>query len=216
MKQLRIIGAVLGAIVVLSAIASATASAAAPEFSAGAAGTKFTGKSGAGTLSTKAKGTVSCTADTVTGELTGTTKKQGKATVKFTGCTAFGIFGATSLGTGHSSGEIEVEGELELCYINKTTKEVGVLTKVIKPAHFEVAGKLLVVTGDQVGVITPINTKTKNYTIKYKQASGVPSPKGCEGLTETLLTAENGGTAEGSAEETEEKTEFATEQTLIA
>jgi hypothetical protein len=216
MRQMKILGAVFFAVVALTAIASATASAAAPEFNPGAAGTKFTGTSGAGTLSTAAKGIIECTADTVSGELTGATKKQATATISFTGCKAFGFIGAKSLGD--AEGTILVKANLELCYINKANKEVGVLTEPSEPVHVEVAGKLLKITGDAVGAITPVNLKGKKFSIVYKQKGGVQEPAGCEGKTENLKVQENEtGAIENAGEATTESTEFTTiEQTLVA
>jgi hypothetical protein len=201
------------AVVALSAIATASASAALPEFEPGKAGEKFTGTSGSGTLASP-KGTIECTADKVTGETTGTTKKTATATVTFTGCKVFGIIGAHSLGD--AEGTILTKVALELCYINKTNKEVGALTEVTSPVHIEVAGKLVEVTGDQVAAVTPVNTKTKTFKLVYKEKSNKGEPAGCEGKTETLKTSENEGTAENSGEATEETTTYEKEQTLKA
>lgn len=213
MRQLKIVGAVLGTVFALSAIASATASAALPEFNPGTAGTKLTGTSGSGTLLTATKGIIECTSDTVSGELTG--KKTGKATVTFKGCSAFGFLGAKSLGD--AEGVILTKVALELCYINKAKKEVGVLTEVTEPVHVEVAGKLLKITGDAVGKITPVNTKTKKFKLEYKQKGGTQEPAGCEGKTENLKVEENeNGKVENAGEATTEESETSVEQTLEA
>jgi hypothetical protein len=213
MKQIKMLGAAIVAVVALSVVASATASAALPEFTPGAKGTTFTGTSGAGTLQSLG-GTIECTSDTVTGVLTG--PKTGTATIAFKGCSAFTIFGAKSLDS-KNAGEILTSVNLELCYINKAKKEVGILTEVAKTVHIEVAGKLIEITGDAVGVITPINTKTTKFAIAYKGKGDNQEPAGCEGKTENLLAKENEkGVFENSSETTTEETVFATAQTLSA
>jgi hypothetical protein len=207
-KRLKatIIAAIL-AVLAVSAIASATATAAAPEFLPGAAGTQFTGKSGAGTLSSPS-GSIECTGDTTTGELTGATKKQGLVSIDFTGCKAFGLINAHSLGDSGST--ILAHAELELCFIKSTSPlEVGVLTLVL-PLHIEVGTELLEVTGDAVGKITPLNTSTKVYSIAYKETNTKQEPAGCEGQTESLKTSKNEGTAVNSGEQTTEETTFTT------
>jgi hypothetical protein len=215
MRRTNILKTTFVAIIAVSAIMSATASAALPEFTPGAAGTKFTGKSGAGTLSTAAKGIIECGTDQVAGELIGTTKKEAIATITFKSCKAFGILGTKSLGD--VEGTILAKVELELCYINKAKKEVGMLTELAETVHVEVAGKLLKISGDAVGAITPVNIKGKNFTITYKQKGGTQEPSGCEGKTENYEVQENEtGPVEKAGEETTETTEFTIEQTLVA
>jgi hypothetical protein len=209
------IGVLVAAVAALSAVAATSAMASLPEFSPGAAGTTLKGTSKAGHLEIKGEPPISCESDTVTGELTGTTKKEGTATVDFSKCTAFSIFGAHSLED--SEGTILVKAKLKLCFINEAKEEVGVLTK-IEPVHIEVAGKLIVVTGDQVGRITPTKKSQKGtYTIEYKQSGGVPTPAGCEGEKEHFSSEINeSGKLIESGEETKEEGEFSTAQELKA
>jgi len=223
MQRFKLLGVAILAVVALSAIASASASAAElPEFLPGNAGEKFTGTSGAGTLEVNALEKITCSSDTVTGENVGTTKKEASATVTFKGCSAFGIAGAKSLG--EAEGTIVAHVKLKLCYINISTKEPGVLTKVEKPVHIEVAGKLLVVEGDQVAKISPSNTKTKEFKLTYEESGGKPKPDGCqvekekkvELLNEHLTTAVNEGTPVESGEQTVETTTYTNAQTLDA
>jgi hypothetical protein len=214
MQRAKLLVVAMLAVVALSAVATATATAALPELLPGNAGEKFTGKSGSGTLEVPGEGTIVCKEDSVTGENTGTTKKEAKATVTFKGCTAFGFIGAKSLGD--AEGTILVTAALKLCYINKANKEVGVLTKISSPVHIEVAGKLIVVEGDQVARITPINTSTTKYTLKYEQSAGSPKPAGCEGETESYKASVNEGTAKASGEATSEETTYEKAQTLDA
>jgi hypothetical protein len=214
MQKIKLLGAAIIAVVALSAIASATASAALPEFLPGNAGEKFTGTSPSGTLEINALEKITCSSDAVAGENVGTTKKEASATVTFKGCSAFGIAGAKSLG--EAEGTIVAKVKLKLCYINAAKKEVGVLTKVASPVHIEVGGKLVVVEGDQVGKITPVNTKTKTYKLSYEESGGKPKPEGCEGEKEHLTSAVNEGAAKESGEATTETTTYEKEQTLDA
>jgi hypothetical protein len=159
-------------------------------------------------------GTIECTSDTVSGELTG--PEAGTATITFKSCSAFTIFGAKSLDA-KNSGEIIAHVKLLLCYINKANKEVGVLTEVTKPVHVEVSGKLIEIIGDAVGAITPINKSTTKFNLVYKQKGGTQEPAGCEGKTENLLAKENeAGEFKNAGEQTTEETEFTIAQTLSA
>jgi hypothetical protein len=217
MHRIKLVGLAILAVLALSAFASATASAEDPEFSPGAEGTPFEGTSGKGTL-TASGGTITCEKDTTKGELT-TEHKLANATVDFSECSAFSIFGAKSLED--KEGVILVKVNLHLCYINKAKKEVGVLTEVTSKdakegkevgIHVEVAGKLIEIKGDQVGQITPVNTATKEFNLTYKNP-----PVQCEGKTEHLLAQENEkGEYKEAFEATTEKVKFTTAQTLIA
>ncbi|HTZ86071.1 MAG TPA: hypothetical protein VL988_09470 [Solirubrobacteraceae bacterium] len=193
---------------------AASAYATLPEFLPGNAGEKFTASGGVGLLEISALEKVSCLTSTASGENVGTSKKEATATVTFKGCSAFGIAGAKSLG--EAEGTIVAKVKLKLCYINKTNKEVGELTKISFPVHIEVAGKLLVVEGDQVSSIGPPNTKTKTYTLTYMEGTGKPDPEGCEGEKEHFVAAINEGAFKEAGEETTETISYAAEQTLDA
>lgn len=217
MRRIKLMGLAIFAVVALSAFAAATASAEDPEFSPGAEGSTFEGTSGEGTL-TATGGTIVCKKDSTKGELT-TEHKLANATVDFSECAAFSIFGAHTLED--KEGIILVKVNLHLCYINKAKKEVGVLTEITSKdakegkevgIHVEVAGKLIEIKGDQVGQITPVNTDTKEFNIIYKNP-----PVQCEGKTEHLLAQENEkGAFENAFEATTEKVKFAELQTLVA
>lgn len=210
MRKLKVVMMALVAIVALSGIATATASAEPPEFLPGKAEEKFKGTSGTGTLEVPGEGPITCKSDSVTGENVGTNKKEAKATVTFEGCTVFGFIGAHSLDS-KKEGQIIVHAKLLLCYINKANHEVGVLTE-IEPVHIEVAGKLIIVTGDQVGALKEV--KTSVFTITYKQSKGKPTPEGCEGKKEHYSASINEGTSKESGEETTEETTYEKTQTL--
>lgn len=224
MRHVKILGVMLVTMVALSGIASATALAEEPEFTPGAAGTKFTGTGGKGKLEVKGEAPVECEKTAASGEIVGATKKEASATVTFSECTAFFFFGAHTLKD--AEGIIKVKAHLKLCIIKfGAPLEVGVLTKLDEPAHIEVAGKLLAVTGDQVAKITPVGKKTKTFELVYAQAGGVPKPAGCAKLNakkesetenETYLTEINeSGKLIPSGEEATVKAEFAVEQTLL-
>jgi hypothetical protein len=206
MYKPKLLGVAIIATIALSAIASATASAALPEFLPGAAGTKFTGTGGPSTLATEKKGTFECKSDTASGELT-TEKKLAIQTDDFKECKVLGIFGAHSLED--TEGIILVKSKLHLCYINKAKKEVGLLTE-LTPVHVEIAGKLLVVKGDQVAQITPVNVNTKEYKKVYKPGTQ------CEGLKETLEVSENEGAFEPASLTATFAVTFAVSETLDA
>jgi hypothetical protein len=219
MRRLKIMGTAIIAVVALSAIASATASAAMPEFLPGNAGEKFTGTSKSGTLEVPGQGTIVCESDQVTGENVGTTKKEALALVSFLGCSVFGFIGAKSLGD--AEGTILVHAELKLCFINLKPLEAGVLTKIL-PVHIEVAGKLLLVEGDQVAKISPANEKTTKFKLTYEQKEGKPKPEGClnekdevEKEHYTTVINEKGAALE-SGEATTEETIYEKAQTLDA
>jgi hypothetical protein len=213
MKQIRMLGAAIVAVVASSAVAFATASAALPEFVPGAAGTTFTGASGAGTLQMSG-GTMECASDTVKGELTSTTT--GTATIAFKGCSVFTLFGAKSLDA-ESAGEILAHVDVAPCYTNKAKKVVGMIIATSKPVHVEIAGKLIEILGAAVGELLPANTKTTKFKLVFKQKGGVQEPAGCEGKPENLSARENEkGEFKDAGEQTSEEIVFTIAQTLAA
>jgi hypothetical protein len=83
----------------------------------------FTSTSGPGTLEKieDDQPTITCTADTDTGQFIGASKKEVAVTIDFTGCKLFGIVGAHSLGDKEGTIIVRVTGVL--CYLNKTKKK---------------------------------------------------------------------------------------------
>jgi hypothetical protein len=214
MRRLKILVAAIIATAALTAIAATTATAALPEFEPGAKGETFTGTSATGTLETSKKGTIECATDKVKGTLL--SKTEALITVDFETCKVFGLVGAHSLGD--KEGVILVGFKAKLCYINKSTKDVGLLGSILA-LHLEVpsAAVLLVVLGSVIGLVTPVNTKTKEFEIKYEQKEGTQLIKKCEGGPENLLfTSENEGAFELSGEGTTEKSTFTNAQELLA
>jgi len=216
MKHVRNMVVAFAALLALSAVVTATASAAKPEFLPLKAGEKYKGESKVTSkLATEKKGTIECTKNKESGETTGTTGKTGVLTVDFEGCTVFGIANAHSLGD--ASNIILVHGTTTLCYINAANKEVGIVIHP-EPVHIEVAGKLVEVKGSVIGHLTPINSsKTGPYKAAFTQSGGKQTVTKCEGgATETLLTAENEGTFENSAEEATDEFSFEKAVELMA
>jgi hypothetical protein len=220
MRRLKKMGVVITALLALAALGAtmaASASAALPEFEPGGkAGEKFTSTSGAGTLEEGGQPAITCTADTDTGEFIGTSKKEILSTIDFTTCSVFGIVGAHSLGDKEGTILVHVTGVL--CYLNKTKKEVGVTLALPSAGiHIEVAGKLLLVTGTAIGLVKPVNTRSKTGEIILKQSKGVQEFTKCEGGSEeTLKTAENEGTAAQSGEQTTDTETFEKEVEVLA
>ena len=222
MRAVKILGAAFLAVLALSAFLAAAASAALPEFEPGKEKTTFTIAGGAGELAVEGQIPVACKATEGSGEIVGTTKKLAVSTLTFTGCTALGFIGAHSLGD--PEGTIKTKVHLLLCYIKKGSPlEVGVLTKIlsadpedkVEEVHIEVAGKLLMVKGDQVGKITPLKTATTKFTIEFKQKGALPIPTGCEGQTEEYEAQINEGPAVMAAKSGTVTVTFAVAQIIL-
>jgi hypothetical protein len=214
MRRLKILTTAIAATAALTAIAATTATAALPEFSPGATGETFTGTSSTGTLETSKKGSLECAADKIKGTLL--SKTEALITIDFESCEIFGLVGARSLGD--KEGVILVGFKAKLCYINKSTKDVGLLGSIL-PIHTEIpsAAVLLIMLGSVIGLITPVNTKTKEFEIKYEQEKSGQKIKKCEGGPENLLfISENEGAFELAGLGTTEKVTFTNAQELLA
>lgn len=211
MTRVRMLGLALVAALAVTAVAVSSASAATcstkPCFT-GPYPNTFTSKSGAGTLETVGGTKVKCSSDsTEGGEITGEKTDKVKSVV-FKGCESSGFKCSTS---GAASGEIKTsELESTLGYINKSTKEVGI---ELKPkgggnfATFECTAFVKVtVKGSVIAVITPINTETTKYTLKFTQTKGKQTPQNLEGQSkDTLESSVDGGAFEESGEETSDE-----------
>jgi hypothetical protein len=170
--RIRMIGLALVAVFAMSAIATAAASAAEmtpfPN--------KFTAKSGASTFETKSGEKVKCSADSGTGEVTSATKDT--ATIKFTGCEAFG-FKCKSAGA--ASGEIVLKVTSELVDIMKANKEVGNILTLEKELTIECSiFEKLKVKGSTLCPITPVEVKTKEFKLICKEKGGMQEPANYE------------------------------------
>src|ERR1700693_5687613 len=169
-------------IAVLAATLPAVTLAALPEALDNVVGNTFTGTSGEGKFTDpETKLTIVCKKAKASGVLTG--PKTGEGTGDFEECTVAGL-AAHSLGD--TGGVVLIPAAGELCYINKSTKEVGLLLRV-SPVHIEVPtiGELLLITGEVVGKVSPINKLTTTGT-------DVDSGKTrCEGSEDALSFEKN-------------------------
>jgi hypothetical protein len=205
MRGIKLVSAVVIALALAAAV-SATAFAANPEFLPGTAGAKFTGKGGKATLAIKGGSTITCQEWVIekgNGELLG--PKTGLAIIDFKGCTAFGL-PANSLGDLKEI--ILAHVETELCYINKSTKHVGIIFTTL-PVHIEIPaiGLLVSVTGSFIGLLEPVNIKQTVYTLNIAQTGGVQAIEKCEGgAARTLSTSTDGGAITQSGIEAEKGT----------
>ncbi len=214
--RITMVGLALLAALALSAVASATASAALPEQSP-TSGT-FTISSGAGTFETLKKESVKCTKDKGTGEITGA--KTDKSKITFEGCT--GPFGVKCNSTGEAAGNIKIEINSEVVYLNKATKSTG--EKLALASEVEIkctALATLKVRGATLCPVTPINTKATVFTITCKQTSGkqefreYENEKG-EKVKAITETSKNGGAFEESGLQDTDTLTFAAESEIKA
>ncbi len=218
--RVKTIGLAFVAVFALSAVAASAASAAKPEF-LGPFPNKFTSTSGKGILETVNGKKVECESDTNEGELT--SAKKDNVIVKFKGCKGLGGGACHSTIPLGGPGEIITNKLLStLGYIDKATKEVGIaLEPEAKKGLFTtivcLVGEIEIpveVKGSVIGVVTPINTLTKTFTLEFKQSKGVQAVQNLEEKSkDTLETSINKGVFEESGEETTDTlvTEKATE-----
>jgi len=178
------------AVLAFSAIASASASASQPkaEPEGGTFPVGFTGSSATGgTLETVKGRLVTCTSDSSKGSIDSATTVT-NVIVIFKGCTASGPFGIKlPCASGKTSGEIEtVALKGTLFYVKAGSSDSGVLLEptsgpMTKFASFLCGPTLgveetLAVRGSVVGAITPVNTLTTAFSLKFTQTKGVQSP----------------------------------------
>jgi hypothetical protein len=139
--------------------------------------------------------TVKCTGETGSGEFTGV--KEGKLTLKFSGCK----------GNGKECGNVK-EGEIETkelkvlpayTYPSKETGEGRQTGLVLSPASGEVFAEAdcesaalgeLVVKGSVVAVVTPLETRTKTLALAIKQTGSIQEPSEYETETGESVAAE--------------------------
>jgi hypothetical protein len=203
MQRLKVVRLVLLAAFAVSIVSVASASAALPEFT-GPFPKTFTSTSGKGALETVGGKTVTCTSDTTDeGKITG--EKTATAVVLFSGCKS-GIVSCNS--PGQAAGVIDtVPLTGTLGYISKAEKRVGLLlvpTTGELFVEFECTGfAKSKVKGAVIGELTPVNKKTKTFTLAFKQTKGKQAITKFEGgATEILESSLNGGAFEQAGEET--------------
>jgi hypothetical protein len=190
----------LASSVVLTALTvtvMASAASAAIEILPGAAKTPFTATGGKDLVQEKGGTASQCTKSEVakgSAELLST--KTLLFVIDLTGCKALGL-SINSLGD--VAGTVLVHYEGEFCTVSTKPLVGGLLLKPL-PVHIEVpsAGVLLLEEGSVVGGVSPENTSSKEFRIKFEQKEGRQAIEGClnaEGtkvVPETLTTSQNG------------------------
>jgi hypothetical protein len=180
MKLARLAGAVLIAIFAMSLLAASAASAALPEFKP-ASGTFKTLALGSSTL-TGGGNTVTCTASTGTGEITGA-MSVGKVLVKFTGCQVETAGKATCVVKSKTGGTGEVATNtlsgllgLILATIGDYTLDVGEYLFPTSGSEFtSLIGGCIVtskVLGSVAGEVTPVGTLTLIGKVNFGVTGG--------------------------------------------
>jgi hypothetical protein len=168
------------------------------------------GTSGKGTLEDKKGNKITCTKDEVLG-LEFTTNTEGKyESIHFTGCKAFGIFGANT--TGDAAEVILVKGKkTTICLINSATLEFGVFLEV-ENTVINAGGNTVEVKGSVIGAIAPAeNGSSLSKVLKFKQSKGAPAVKECKDEAGAVKKAKleatlNKKETSEAGEETEETT----------
>ncbi len=198
MKHLKLIAL---AVMALAAITATTETAAlgaqAEGFLPGA--TNFIGSGSGGKTETLGGKATSCTKTSI---LSGTMESDshGKMDIHFSGCTAFGIFSANSLGD--SAGTVLAISLWLLCLIEPKALKYGIWIELATPTHIEAGGILVTVQGGIIGEIGA-NARSLKKTSKFAETKGDPTVKSCTGVDGKTKTAsqtytEDGGTASSS------------------
>src|SRR5665213_183201 len=241
MNRIRIIGLALIAVFAMSEVAASVASAATePYFSPGAAGTKFTSKSGVSLLKTSGQ-TIECKKDTNEGELIGTSQKEDKVTVRFTECESLAL--KEKCQNTATPGEIKTtELVSKLGFITTEEKEEEEVGLSLSPktagglfAEFECSGiKIKVGEGKKteeggkeggnsvIGKITPVDkavTPPETFKLIFKcvgEEQEVQRFFGAVKLDVLEAKIGEGGKWEGACETSEDTILFKVKETIIA
>jgi hypothetical protein len=187
MKHLKLLAP---AVVALAAFTALTASVAFAE-EGFLPTTNFIGSGAGGALEALGSLQVKCAGTNILSGVM-TTDKSGTADIHYSGCTTLG-FPANSLGD--NSGVILEPSNWELCLLNSTALEFGILLSAKAPVHIEVplAGALVIKEGGIIGTVAG-NALSKTKTLKFSETSGDPAITSCGGKSssETLEQNENG------------------------
>lgn len=166
------IGLALALVVAISVGASASASAATPELvnKEGKALIKnhYTGTSGQVTFETVGGTRVQCKSASGGGKMD--TVNSGEATIIFQGCTSTGFSCKTP---GAKAGEIVEPGSGKLVYISKSSKTVALLIEIETGREVVCSGIKILLRGDIIGQVGPVNTFKTAFSDSAKQAKGV-------------------------------------------
>lgn len=173
-------------------------------------GTKenWTGESGKYTLETLSKSKVECEKSKAEGTIE-ETKPLGLFHITLESCKSSGV---SCTGLGDKSGEILVLGTYHLVFdkLGALLSEAGVgILFLLEHVHFTCVIVLVLVLGEVLCLIKPVNSKTKHFEIKCDQKVGDPeetvywNSKGAEvKLKEALLTSKDDKAYEGSGQST--------------
>jgi hypothetical protein len=198
MRQVKILTMALMAATALAVAFAGAASAASPEFNL-AKGKFFADGLGEAVLQIKGGAAVKCKKYEIfleEGVITGA--KTLTAKLELFECTSLGL---PTRSVGNFEGFIAMKVEGELCWINETTKDVGVFLTITPPAGvtLEVPGAKTnyVVKGNVIGLITPFKVATTEFKLKLAQVAGAQNVTECQngGVVKkaSLLTSTNGG-----------------------
>jgi hypothetical protein len=179
MKHLKILGVALCAAFALAGVLTGSAFAALPDIlpePTAASPLNFEGKGGAGVIETLAFGvTFTCTGRTLDGSFTSGTS--GTSHLHFTGCK--GSAKESCQSAGDATGVILLLPAIDLVFDKLLSKDgvLGVAALLLKvEVHVTcttiVGNVLLVVQGSVLGLIKPINVKTKTAELLFTQSKG--------------------------------------------
>ena len=206
MKRLKVLGMLIMAVSMLSAIVAASSASAAMKNAEFTVASNGTGTSGPGTLFGPAN--ITCLDDRMT--TTATNKKEGTISIDFLDCT---LLGEECHSLGDKTGVILTGGKYLLVLLDINGKDqLGILI-TIEPLHNECKflSTLAVLEGSVIGLIEAKAGTKKEFIIKIK-AKGAKEQEVKEYLNEEekavkagLKTSTNEGTKEESAWEAGEE-----------
>jgi hypothetical protein len=214
-------GLALVAVFALSAVVAASAMAEKPEFSP-AEGNAFTTAGGAAKFEQK-EGIAAVTAEKSEGKGEVQNAKEGTFDELYLGTKAPLAGKCTGLND-TVVGSVLAKGKFKIGYLDAAKTKVGVVFKV-EPVHFECEKLITLITveGAAIGVITPLNTKTKTFTATLKiKAAGVNEFTEILNATNTafetftLKSEINGAAAKQAAQETTVTITTTKEATIVA
>jgi hypothetical protein len=185
MKRLKVVALAIMAVLALGALSAASASAALPEFSPATNGGKSSNKNKTKFTELKGIAAVECTGSEGTDKIT--SGKGGTFEETYTGCTALLSGKCTGLGNA-TKGDITTSGSFDLRFLaGEVGKASAALAFLINPVHFECEKTvtLISVTGCVAGGVTPVNSKTKTFSVALKQKEGVETLKEVENEANT-------------------------------
>jgi hypothetical protein len=167
-----------------SMLSAAVASAEAPEFNPATDSSTVSG--GAFKFTEAGKGLFAVECTNSQGLYFGANAKGGHFEETFEGCKA--ALSGKCTGLADLKGEITVTGQYDLRFLaGQVGKESAALAFLINPVHFECEKTIVLigVAGCVAGSVTPLNNKTKTFTVELNQIGGVESIKEVENEANT-------------------------------